>query len=48
MRYGEIILEIKDFTGDTHITEDLALEFLDNYYEERGRDKKMDFISLSS
>ncbi|MHA1805429.1 MAG: aldehyde ferredoxin oxidoreductase N-terminal domain-containing protein [Promethearchaeota archaeon] len=40
LRYGKLTLEIKDFTGETRITEELAIELLDNYYDERGWDKE--------
>lgn len=36
LNYGENKLHLKDFLGETKITEDLAFQLLKNYYKERG------------
>jgi aldehyde:ferredoxin oxidoreductase len=39
LKYGENVLEFKDFFGETMITPKIANQLLDDYYDERGWDK---------
>ncbi len=38
LKYGDTMLQLKDFLGETKISEKIALELLENYYDERGWD----------
>jgi aldehyde:ferredoxin oxidoreductase len=40
LKFGQSTLEFKDFFGATVITPEIANQLLDNYYDERGWNKK--------
>ncbi|GAI65847.1 unnamed protein product, partial [marine sediment metagenome] len=47
LKMGENVLKFQDFYGEVIITQDIANQLLDDYYDERGWDKQSSFPTIS-